>query len=198
MKKLILSILVILAACPAYAAAKVGKTAPDFTATSESGRTVKLSQYKGKPVVLEWTNPGCPFVKKFYDSGAMQKLQADTRAKGVVWLSVNSSAKDNQGHVDEKSAKTVVREIKSLADEYLLDSAGTIGHLYGAKSTPHMFVIDKTGKLVYAGAIDDKPTADPKDIAKAHNYVTAAVDEILAEKPVTVRTTQAYGCNVKY
>ncbi len=199
MKKILAPLAVCwLAATPALAAPEVGKAAPDFTATSASGKTVKLSDYAGKIVVLEWNNPGCPFVKKFYGSGAMQKQQAAATAKGIVWLSVNSGAEGNQGHMNGEEALAFVADKKAAPTEYLLDCDGTIGHLYGAKTTPHMFVIDNKGKLVYAGAIDDKAGVNPDEIATAHNYVDAAIAAIMAEKTPEVTTTQSYGCSVKY
>jgi len=198
MKKTLLTLSLLFAATSAHAAVEIGKPAPDFTAQSASGKTVKLSDYKGKLVVLEWTNPGCPFVKKFYGAGKMQELQASATKKGIVWLSINSSAEGHEGYVVAESANTFIAEKKAKASEYLLDSAGTIGHLYGAKATPHMFVIDKTGTLAYAGAIDDKPTPHSQDIAGAHNYVTAALSALQAGKTIEMPTTQAYGCPVKY
>lgn len=177
----------------AYAAA-----APDFTAQSADGKTVNLSDYKGKIVVLEWNNPECPFVKKFYNSGAMQKLQKAATAKGVIWLSINSSAEGNQGHADAESAKAYIAEHKASPTAYLLDGDGKIGHAYGAKTTPHMFVIDKEGNLAYSGAIDDKASVNPDDIKGAKNYVTAAIDALTAGKTPDVATTQSYGCAVKY
>ena len=198
MKKILLTFLALFAATSANAEVQIGKAAPDFSAASASGKTLKLSDYKGKIVVLEWTNPGCPFVKKFYGAGEMQKLQAAATQKGIVWLSINSSAEGHEGYVVAESANAFIAERKAKASEYLLDSAGTIGHLYGAKTTPHMFVIDKEGVLAYAGAIDDKPTPHAADIAGAHNYVSAALDALLASKKVETPTTQAYGCPVKY
>ncbi len=198
MRKIILMLTTLFVATSAHAQVQIGKPAPDFTAESASGKTVKLSDYKGKLVVLEWTNPNCPFVRKFYGAGKMQEYQAAATKKGIIWLSINSSAEGHEGYVVAEGANAFITERKAKASEYLLDSAGTIGHLYGAKATPHMFVIDKTGALAYAGAIDDKPTPHPEDIAAAHNYVTAALDALMAGKPVEMPTTQAYGCPVKY
>lgn len=182
----------------AQADVSVGKPAPDFTATAASGKTVKLSNYKGKIVVLEWTNPGCPFVRKFYGAGKMQELQASAKEKGVVWFSINSGAEGKQGNVDAAGAKSFIADMKATPTEYLLDGKGEVGHLYDAKTTPHMFVIDKTGKLVYAGAMDNKPTPHQEDIKGATNYVTAALEAIMAGKKPEVASTQSYGCNVKY
>lgn len=187
-----------LTATAATAAVEVGKLAPDFTAKSSTGKDVKLSDYKGKIVVLEWTNPGCPFVKKFYNVGAMQKQQADAVAKDVVWLTINSSAEGKQGNVDAKAANEYIVETKSAQTAYLLDAEGTLGTLYGAKTTPHMYVIDKKGVLAYAGAIDSIKTTSSKDIDKATNYVSAAIESLIAGTPIAVASTQAYGCNVKY
>lgn len=198
MKRIICMLLSFFITSHAYADMQIGRPAPDFTSSTASGKTIKLSDYKGKIIVLEWTNPGCPFVRKFYGAGEMQKLQESAKQKGVIWLSVNSSAKDHEGYVQAAEATIFIAANKAKASEYLLDSAGTIGHLYGAKTTPHMFVIDTSGMLAYAGAIDDKPSPHPQDIAGAHNYVTAAIDALLAGKKPSTSSTQAYGCNVKY
>jgi len=198
MKKLIFALATLFIANAAYADATIGKAAPDFGAPTASGKTVSLSDYRGKLVVLEWNNPGCPFVKKFYEVGAMQELQAAYTKKGVVWLSINSSAKGNEGFVDADSAKALIADKKAVPTEYLFDDSGVIGHKYGAKTTPHMFVIDTKGVLVYAGAIDDKASTDSDDIKGAKNYVTAALDALLAGKKIETTSTQAYGCNVKY
>lgn len=184
-------------ASPALAAA-VGDAAPDFTAQAASGKTVHLSDYKGKIVVLEWTNGECPFVRKHYDSGNMQKLQKAAAEKGVVWLSVNSSAKGKQGHVDATAALALIKERQAAPAELLLDDEGKLGRLYGAKATPHMFVIGKDGVLAYAGAIDDKPSTNPADVASAKNYVTAALEALDSGKLPEVQQTAAYGCGVKY
>jgi peroxiredoxin len=182
----------------AQATPAIGDLAPDFTAKTASGKTVSLSQYRGKVVVLEWTNPGCPFVKKFYGSDTMQKLQADAKEKRVVWLSINSSAEGHEGYVDAGDAKEFIEDKKAVPTEYLLDASGAIGHLYGAKTTPHMFVITTSGTLAYAGAMDDKPSTDEDDIAGATNYVTAALDAVINGKKVKTPSTQPYGCPVKY
>ena len=174
------------------------KQAPDFSAADIEGKPVQLSALKGKIVVLEWNNPGCPFVRKFYGAGAMQQLQQDAAAKGVVWLTVNSSAPGKQGNMDAGAAKAYVAEQKAAPAHYILDPEGKIGNLYGAKTTPHMFVIDAAGNLAYAGAMDDKPSPNPDVLAGAHNYVMAAIADLQAGKPVALESTQAYGCNVKY
>lgn len=179
-------------------AAAVGKPAPDFTLTDTNGKAHSLSQYKGKLVVLEWVNFDCPFVKKHYGSGNMQKLQEKYTKKGVEWLSINSSAPGRQGNYPAAKLNELLKSHNSHASAYLVDESGKVGHMYGATATPHMFVINKVGTLVYAGAIDDKNSADEADIGSAKNYVNAALEEVLAGKPVTTAQTQAYGCSVKY
>jgi len=176
----------------------IGKAAPDFSLTDCSGKKVSLSDYKGKVVVLEWVNHGCPFVAKHYGSGNMQKLQADATAKGVAWLSICSSAPGKQGYATPADALKKCTETQSAATAYLLDESGEVGKTYGAKVTPEMYVIDANGVLVYHGAIDDKKSTNPGDIAGAKNYVAAALDEVLAGKPVSTPKTDAYGCSVKY
>jgi len=181
-----------------HADAEIGKPAPAFTLPSCEAKSVSLSDYKGKVVVLEWTNYGCPFVVKHYGSGNMQKLQADAAAKGVVWLSICSSAPGKQGHAAPADANKACAEKNSAATAYLIDESGATGHAYGAKRTPEMYVINADGILVYHGAIDDKKSADPGDIATAKNLVAAAIDETLAGKPVSTPETEAYGCSIKY
>jgi peroxiredoxin len=178
-------------------AVEVGKPAPDFSATDINGKTVKLSDYKGKIVVLESYNSDCPFCANQYNTGAMQELEGQMAAKGVVWLIVNSVNPNNPSHRTPGQAKKEMADKKIVATAWLDDSSGAVGHLYGMKTTPHMFVVDKDGKLIYAGAIDDKPTPnhDPKT---ARTYVCEAVDSLLAGKPVTVTETKPYGCGVKY
>jgi peroxiredoxin len=180
------------------AAAQTAKPAPDFTATDIAGHAQALAAYKGKIVVLEWNNPDCPFVKKHYGSGNMQALQHAARAQGVVWLAVNSGASGKQGNMTADQAETVLKDRHAEVDAYILDPTGALGHLYGATSTPHMFVIDKDGNLAYSGAIDDKPTADPADVKGAKNYVKAALDALESGKQPEVRHIAAYGCGVKY
>ena len=182
----------------AQAEVQVGQPAPDFSLTNCSGKKVSLSDYKGKVVVLEWVNHNCPFVVKHYGSGNMQKLQADATAKGVAWLSICSSAPGKQGHADAAGAAKKCTETQSAATAYLLDETGKVGKTYGAKVTPEMYVIDAKGVLVYHGAIDDKKSTNPGDIAGAKNYVAAALDEVLAGKPVSTSKTDPYGCGVKY
>lgn len=197
---LALAVVAALLSFPAIAAPTVGQPAPAFAGTDVlSGKEITLESLKGKTVVIEWNNFGCPFVKKFYGSGNMQGLQSTARKDGIVWVTVNSSAKGKEGHfATAEEAKAAVAENKVQSSAYILDHDGVIGHAYGAASTPHMFVINKAGTLAYAGAIDDKPSVDPADIAAAKNYVTAALDDLRAGRAVTTPSTQAYGCFVKY
>lgn len=178
-------------------AVESGDKAPDFSLPGLT-KEVKLSDLKGKVVVLEWLNHGCPFVRKHYDSGNMQKLQKTYTDKGVVWFSIISSAPGKQGYVDQKGAKVQKTENKSNASDILLDPTGKVGKLYGAKTTPHMYIINEKGVLVYQGAIDNKPDTKQDSIPGARNYVKEALEEILDGKEVSTRTTRAYGCAVKY
>ncbi len=178
--------------------ATIGQTAPNFTLEGSDGKQHSLADYKGKFIVLEWTNPQCPFVHKFYDSGAMQKLQKKETAKGVVWLRINSSAAGHEGAQTVSDLASYISSNHVEATASLIDPDGKVGHMYGARTTPHMFVIDAKGALVYAGGIDDKPSPDAADIPKAKNYVTAALKEAMAGKPVSTPTAQPYGCSVKY
>lgn len=179
-------------------AAKVGEAAPDFTGTDSNGQSQKLSAYRGKYVVLEWHNQGCPYTKKHYESGNMQKLQKDWTGKGVVWLTVISSAPGKQGYVTASEENDYVRKINASPTAVLLDSKGDIGRLYGAKTTPHMYIIDPEGRLIYNGAIDDRPTSDASDIPGSKNYVSQALEEATSGKPVSTPATTPYGCTVKY
>jgi peroxiredoxin len=176
----------------------VGSAAPDFSVSDSKGKNHALSQYKGKYVVLEWFNPECPFVKKHYGSGNMQKLQAEYTGKGVVWLSIDSSAPGAEGSLTSEQAEKKVSEWKTRQTALLLDPEGKAGRAYGAKNTPHMFVISPEGKVIYEGAIDSKATPNPADISSSTNYVKIALDESLAGKPVTTANTKPYGCSVKY
>ncbi len=185
-------------AAPAPADAVVGQPAPAFTLTDSHGKSHSLDSLRGKTVVLEWWNHECPFVAKHYGSGNMQKLQKEWTGKGVVWLTVNSSAPGKQGHVDAARANALMKEKGGASTAVLLDHDGKVGKAYGAKTTPHMFVIDAKGTLVYAGGIDDKPSTDQADVATAKNHVSAALAEVLAGKPVTTATSAPYGCGVKY
>ena len=181
----------------AQAAPKVGEPAPAFSTTDSNGKTVQLADYRGKFVVLEWSNAECPFVKKHY-AGNMQALQKEETAKGVAWLTVISSAPGKQGHVDGKQANALTKERGAAPTAVLLDPTGKIGHAYDAKTTPHMFVIDPKGTLVYMGGIDSIASADAEDIPKAKPYVKLALAEALAGKPVTESVTKPYGCGIKY
>lgn len=183
---------------PAAAAPVIGQPAPNFRLVNANGKPVSLSDYRGKTVVLEWNNPGCPFVKKHYGSGNMQKAQAAAGRDGVVWLTINSGAPGKQGHMSGAEANAFVTDSKARPTAYLLDPTGSAGRAYEAKTTPQMFVVNKAGTLVYAGGIDDKPTANPADIAGARNHVLAALAELKANKPVSVATSRPYGCSVKY
>ena len=179
-------------------APSVGAPAPDFSLPDSAGKTDKLSEYKGKFVVLEWTNPECPFVRKHYESGNMQKLQTEYVNKGVVWLTIDSSAPGEQGYLDGSDAKKAKSDKYAADSALLLDPDGKVGHLYEARNTPQMFIIDPEGKLIYSGAIDSIASADKADLAKATNYVRAALDEALAGKAVTHTQSKPYGCSVKY
>lgn len=176
----------------------VGEAVPHFRATDMHGKIVNLSDYRGKTVVLEWTNAGCPFVQKHYKSGNMQKTQAAATAQGAVWLTINSGAPGKQGHVSGPEAQKHVAAVGAKPTTYLLDPQGLIGKGYGARTTPHMYIIDGQGRLAYKGGIDDKPSADVADIATARNHVLAALAEMKAGKPVSVKETRPYGCSVKY
>jgi len=182
----------------ASADAVVGQPAPAFTLTGTDGKPHSLADYKGKYVVLEWINHDCPFVKKHYGSGNMQKLQKKYTEQGVVWLSVNSSAPGKQGNYPPEQANALTAEKKASPTALLLDPDGKVGKEYGAKTTPHMYVINPEGELVYAGGIDDKPSTDAADIAAARNHVDQALSEALAGKPITVASSTPYGCSVKY
>ncbi|MEO9467454.1 thioredoxin family protein [Parasphingorhabdus sp.] len=183
---------------PLAAGQKNGAVAQDFKLTDMNGNTVQLSSFRGKTVVLEWHNPGCPFVKKHYDSGNMQSTQAAARKQGVVWLTINSGAPGKQGYMSSKQAQTLFAEQNLKASHYLLDRKGLIGKAYGARTTPHMYVIDGAGKLVYQGGIDDKPTANPADIKGARNHVAAALSDLKSGNAIRIAQSRAYGCSVKY
>lgn len=185
-------------AAPISAEPGVGAAVPQFRANDMTGKIVNLSDYRGKTVVLEWNNPGCPFVKKHYESGNMQKTQAAATAQGVVWLTINSGAPGKQGYMEGPAAQKFVADANAKPTKYLLDPQGLIGKGYGAKTTPQIYIIDGAGKLRYNGAIDDKPTANKADLATARNHVLAALGEMKAGKPVSVSETRPYGCSVKY
>jgi len=179
-------------------AATVGQSAPAFTTTDVAGKTVSLADFKGKTVVLEWVNPGCPYVRKHYDSANMQATQKGAVDKGVVWLAVNSTA---QGHYDYRKPAEMagwMRAQKASVTHTLMDSDGKVGKAYGARTTPHLYIVDAKGTLVYAGGIDDKPSANPADTKTANNHVNAALADVLANRPVAQASTRPYGCSVKY
>ncbi|MBU49410.1 MAG: thioredoxin family protein [Deltaproteobacteria bacterium] len=178
--------------------AKVGEAAPDFTLTDTHGKKHKLSDFKKKYVVLEWLNHGCPFVKKHYNSGNMQKLQKKWTKKGVIWLSIASSAPGKQGYFTAKQANALSKKKKAAPTALLQDASGTVGRLYGARTTPHMFVISPKGVLLYAGAIDNNRSWDPSTIKGATNFVSQALTEAMAGKAVSKPLTRPYGCSVKY
>jgi peroxiredoxin len=201
MKRFLLSLLcgaALLSAGASMAQAVVGQAAPAFSATDTSGKTVALADFKGKYVVLEWTNPGCPFVQKHYNSGNMPATQKEATAKGAVWLAVNTTAKEAGDYMAPAELQAWVKSKNAAPTAMLMDADAKVGRAYGARTTPHMYVIDPQGKLIYAGAIDSKPSADTADIKTATNYVTQALGEAMAGKPVSRATTQAYGCSVKY
>lgn len=182
----------------AASAAATGSAAPVFTLADQVGKPVSLAAFRGRPIVLEWNNPGCPFVQKHYRSGNMQKTQAAARAQGAVWLSINSGAPGRQGYMNGAQAAAFVRDQKAVPDAYLSDPKGIVGHLYAAKTTPHMYLIGPTGTLVYQGAIDDRPTADPADLAGARNLVLAALADVKAGRQVGTPESRAYRYSVKY
>jgi peroxiredoxin len=198
MRKHLIAAAFVAIAVPAAATAVVGQKAPAFTATDSNGRTVSLSDFTGKPVVLEWTNPECPFVQKYYSGGDMQKLQADARKQGAVWLSINSGAPGKQGALTGAEANAKIRTQGIASTAYLLDTDGAVGRAYGARTTPHMFVIAPDGTLAYAGGIDNVPTANPSDIARAEPLVKLALADVAAGRPVATPTSKPYGCSVKY
>jgi len=186
------------AAAVGAAAVKPGAPAPAFTAPDISGRMVNLGQYAGQIVILEWTNDGCPFVQKHYDSANMQTLQRRYTQEGNIWLTIASSAPGEEGYVTPAAAKADLARWKAAPTDYLLDPEGVVGHLYDARATPHMVVIDRGGRIAYMGAIDDKPSVNPADVRTANNYVVAALEALAAGRPVAISATRAYGCSVKY
>lgn len=189
----------LLAAAPlVFADASVGKPAPEFSLTDTNGKSHALSSFKGKWVVLEWNNPDCPFVVKHYGSQNMQKLQKEATGKGVVWLTINSGATGKEGVYSPADINKKWAENGAASTAYLLDGDGKVGKLYGAKTTPHMFIINPKGEVVYAGAIDSIKSAKADDIPKATNYVRAALEEGMAGKPISTATSAPYGCSVKY
>ena len=191
-------IILTLYACGSGAAPRVGEAAPDFEGVDTRGEVHRLADYRGKIVVLEWTNHDCPFVRKHYGAGNMQDQQREAAAQGVVWLSVISSAPGKQGHVSPEEADELTRNRDAQPDAVILDTEGKIGRSYAAKTTPHMFIIDADGTLVYMGGIDSISSANPDDIPRATQYVRVALQEMAAGKPVSSAVTKPYGCSVKY
>jgi AhpC/TSA family len=189
---------IVLALIASAFAVKVGDPAPGFTVVDSNGKQQHLSDYKGKFVVLEWHNQGCPYTKKHYESGNMQRLQKEWTAKSVIWLTVISSAPGTQGFVTPTQENDYLKTMNASPTAVLMDPGGSLGHLYAAKTTPHMFIVDPNGTLIYNGAIDDHPTSDKGDIGNSKNYVSAALQEAAGGKPVTEAATRPYGCSVKY
>ncbi len=190
--------LLIAGASGAQASVALGAPAPNFTLTDMNGKPVSLSQFKGKYVVLEWTQPECPFVRKHYGSGNMQSLQRTYTAKGVVWLSINSSSKGREGYVTEDQARLIAAGQGGAPTDVLLDHSGAVGHLYGATTTPDMYVISPKGELLYMGAIDSIPSHNISDLAAAKNLVAAALNDALAGHSVAIKAAPPYGCSAKY
>ena len=182
----------------AQAAPSVGQAAPDFTLNDAAGKPVKLSDFRGKYVVLEWTNPGCPYVRKHYDSGNMPATQKEAVGKGVVWLAINSTERASYEYMEPAKVVAWQQARKAQPTALLVDEDGVAGKAYGARTTPHMYIVDPQGKLVYAGGIDSIPSSDPDDIRKAVNYVRQGLNEALAGKPISQAVTRPYGCSVKY
>jgi hypothetical protein len=194
----LLAVLLLCAAAPLLWAAKVGDPAPEFTAPASNGKTVHLADYRGKYVVLEWHNNGCPYVGKHYNSGNMQRLQKQWTSQGVAWLTILSSAPGKQGYVTANEENDYLAKMQAAPTAALLDPTGEIGHLYEAKTSPQMVVINPQGVIIYSGAIDDKPTTDLQDVPNATNYVSQALQQSMAGKPVQTAATRPYGCSVKY
>jgi len=185
-------------AATAAVAGTVGKPAPEFTLNDLSGKPVKLADFRGRHVVLEWVNPECPYVQKHYDSANMQSLQRDYTGQKVAWLTINST---NAGHSEfypPQKMAAWMKEMKAAPSATLLDPTGKVGRAYNARTTPHMYIIDPQGKLVYAGGIDDKRSTSQADVKTAKNYVRAAMGEALAGKPIGDASTRPYGCSIKY
>ena len=180
------------------AAPELGAVAPQFTMIDTNGNEVSTSDLVGKTVVLEWTNHGCPFVQKHYDSGNMQALQSEATGDDIVWLSIISSAEGKQGSVNAEEANQLTEDRNAAPSHVLLDAEGVVGKAYDARTTPHMFIIDPDGKVAYMGGIDDNPSANPADIEGAQNYVRTALSEMKDGKAVSTPASRPYGCNVKY
>ena len=194
----ILIALLLCAVSKVYSAVKAGEAAPEFAAAASNGKSYRLSDYRGKYVVLEWHNNGCPYVGKHYKSGNMQRLQKEWTGRGVVWFTILSSAPGQQGYVTASEENEYVRKMQAAPTAALLDPTGQVGHLYDAKTSPQMIVINPQGVVIYDGAIDDKPTTDLEDVPGATNYVSLALEQSMAGKQVATTTTRPYGCSVKY
>jgi peroxiredoxin len=198
MRRFALAAALALAALPAAAASVVGQPAPDFSAPDLHGKPVRLADFRGKYVVLEWTNPECPYVRRHYNSGNMPALQKEVATRGVVWLAINSSSQASGEFTPPENMAKWIADKGAAPRATLIDKDGKVGRLYGARTTPHMYVVDPQGKLIYAGAIDDKRWASAEDTKSARNYVRAALEESMAGKAVSVAATTPYGCSVKY
>lgn len=181
-----------------HAGVAPGQPAPDFSLTGIDGKPYRLSDFRGKHVVLEWFNSECPFVQKHYESGNMQGLQSRYTGKGVIWLGINSTSPKHSNYRDAARSRAILQEWKSSPSAFLLDPDGKVGTAYSARTTPHMFIVDPAGTLVYMGGIDNKPSTSPRDIPGARNYVAAALDQVLAGQPVPENNTRPYGCSIKY
>jgi peroxiredoxin len=190
--------LLVFASQVVISAMKVGQSAPDFTGVASNGKSYHLADYRGKFVVLEWHNNGCPYTQKHYSSGNMQNLQKEWTAKGVAWFTIISSAPGKQGYVNANDENNYMSKMGAAPTAALLDPTGTIGHLFDAKTTPQMIVIDPQGVVLYDGAIDNRPTSDLKDISGATNYVSLALGQAMSGKTVDTAATRPYGCSVKY
>ena len=197
-QKIIVALMLIFLTTMAQAAVRVGQMAPDFTALDTKGKNQSLSAYRGKVVVLEWTNHDCPFVRKHYRAGNMQAQQREATQAGVVWLSIISSAPGKQGYVSASQADRLTAQRNAAPSAVVFDSDGAIGRNFGAKTTPHMYIVDSEGTLIYMGGIDSIPTSNPADIPKAQQYVRIALKEVLEGMEVTQPVTRPYGCSVKY
>jgi peroxiredoxin len=198
LRQTVLGLSTLVLAASLQAAPAVGQSAPDFTLRDTSGKAVKLSDFRGKHVVLEWTNPGCPYVRKHYDSGNMPATQKEAVDRGVVWLSINSTAKSSSEYLPPAQLVSWQKERKAQPSAVLMDEEGSVGKAYGARTTPHMYIVDPQGRLIYAGGIDSIASSNPNDIQKAVNYVRQGLNEALAGKPISAATTRAYGCSIKY
>jgi hypothetical protein len=188
----------VLVTAPAHAAAVVGQKAPDFTLKDTGGKSVSLADFKGKTVVLEWVNPGCPYVRKHYSGGNMQSTQKDAASKGVVWLAINSTETGHSDYLTPAALQGWMGEQKAAATHTLMDESGKTGQQYAARTTPHMYIISPQGNLVYAGGIDSIASARAEDIKQATNYVKQSLGEALAGKPISNANTKPYGCSLKY